>query len=153
MGSGSFVSPTTGPAGTRGTSPAPTCQTGGRDCQHTDLANLEEAMYFNWASSLHLISGLAEVMWTLKRVTIRPIDLSTEKTAVTKRGNGCWCQANPLPGVVQEKGSAEGGEEIEDAQLVHLPTKLVLPALKKEHRAKMVVHNSLHLTFFFFFFF
>lgn len=66
MGSGSFVSPTTGPAGTRGTSPAPTCQTGGRDCQRTELANLEQTMYFNWVSSLHLISELAEALWTSK---------------------------------------------------------------------------------------
>lgn len=37
--------------------------------------------------------------------------------------------ANPLPGVVQEEGIAESGKEVEDAKLVHLSTKLVLPAL------------------------
>lgn len=50
---------------------------------------------------------------------------------MTKKERNCLSQANPLPGVVQEKGVAESGEEVEDAQLVHLSTKYVLPALGK----------------------
>lgn len=49
---------------------------------------------------------------------------------MTKRESNCICQSNSLLGVGHEKGIGESGEEAEDAQLVYLLTKLVLPALR-----------------------
>lgn len=55
---------------------------------------------------------------------------------------------NPLPGVGQEKGIAESDEEVEDAQLIQLSTKLVLLALKKEaQNEKSAAQTSLQLYF------
>lgn len=34
-----------------------------------------------------------------------------------------------LPGVDEQEGVADGGEEVEDAQFVHLSSQFVLPAL------------------------
>lgn len=75
---------------------------------------------------------------------MKDIHLSTERTTMTNREKAAAAapmerQANPLPGVVQEEGGAEGGEEVEDAQLVHLPAKLVLPALEKGDRSNLFV--------------
>lgn len=48
------------------------------------------------------------------------------------------CQSNPLPGVVKEKDTEESCEEVEDGQLVHLSTKLVLLALKQRRDTKIL---------------
>lgn len=60
-----------------------------------------------------------------RRTCIDHIDLSIKTTVTTKKERTV---ANSLPGVVQEEGAAESDEEVEDAKLVHLSTKLVLPA-------------------------
>lgn len=94
-------------------------------------------------SSSHLLIGsVVQLNYNMKDV-----HLSAEMTTMTNREKAaadCQRQANPHPGVVQEEGGTEGGEEVEDAQLVHLPAKLVLPALEKGDRSNSLVIMTSH---------